>query len=109
MEEYPVPQRPRVYSELLNGVRYNVAEIKKVAIFPSKAGKITISPLVLNVDLVVQRRRSRRSRSLFDDFFDNPFGQFRQSGHYFLATAGNRKTAKFLRIGGRFPGALIGR
>lgn len=75
VEEYPVPQRPRVYSELLNGVRYNVAEIKKVAIFPSKAGKITISPLVLNVDLVVQRRRSRRSRSLFDDFFDNPFGQ----------------------------------
>ncbi len=75
VEEYPSPRRPQIYTETVNGVRYNVAEIKKVAVFPSRAGKITISPLNMIVELVVPRQRPRGPSSLFDDFFSDPFSQ----------------------------------
>ncbi|UCF64233.1 MAG: protein BatD, partial [bacterium] len=75
VEEYPVPRRPSVYSETIQGVRYNVAEIRKVAVFPSRSGKITISPMEMIVDAVIPRKQQRRSRSLFDDFFSDPFSQ----------------------------------
>jgi hypothetical protein len=75
VEEYPTVQRPRIYTETLKGVRYNVAEIRKVAIFPSKSGKLTISPLEMIVDVVVRRQRRRDPFSVFDDFFNDPFGQ----------------------------------
>jgi predicted lipase len=75
VEEYPIPQRPPISTEKINGVSYNVAEIKKVAVFPSKSGKITISPLEMVVDLVVPRKKRKTPRSLFDDFFSDPFSQ----------------------------------
>ncbi len=75
VEEYPTPRRPSIHSETVNGVRFNVAEIKKVAVFPSKAGNISISPLVMVVDLAVPRQRPRDPFSLFDDFFSDPFSQ----------------------------------
>ncbi len=74
VEDYPIPQRPKIYTETLNGVQYNVAEIRKVALFPSRAGKITVSPMELIVETVI-RQRSRNSRDLFDSFFNDPFGQ----------------------------------
>jgi hypothetical protein len=75
VEEYPIPKRPTISTETINGVKYNVAEIRKVAVFPSKAGKISISPLEMIVDLVVPRKQRRTPRSLFDDFFNDPFSQ----------------------------------
>lgn len=75
VEEYPTPRRPAVYNETINNVRYNVAEIKKVAVFPSKDGKITISPLELMLEIAVPRQKPRDPFSLFDDFFSDPFSQ----------------------------------
>lgn len=70
VEEYPIRKRPRVYTETVRGVQYNVAEIKKMAVFPSRPGKITISPLELMVETVVRSS----SRDPFD-FFNDPFGR----------------------------------
>ncbi len=75
VEEYPSPQRPKIYNETINGLQYNVAEIKKVALFPSKAGKLTVSPLNMLVEVVVRRQKTRDRFSIFDDFFNDPFGQ----------------------------------
>jgi len=75
VEEYPVPRRPRIYTETIKGVQYNVAEIRKVAIFPNRSGKITVTPLELLVETVVRRQRSRDPFDMFDDFFGDPFGQ----------------------------------
>jgi BatD DUF11 like domain len=75
VEEYPTARRPAVYNETINNIRYNVAEIKKVAVFPSKDGKITISPLELMVDIAVPRQKPRDPFNLFDDFFSDPFSQ----------------------------------
>ncbi|MFZ0392145.1 MAG: BatD family protein [Calditrichia bacterium] len=70
VEEYPLPRNTRVYTQVLNGQRYNVADIKKIAVFPSRAGKITVSPLVMRIETVIRKR----SRDPFD-FFNDPFGQ----------------------------------
>lgn len=36
---------PVQYNETVNGIRYTVAEIRKVALFPQKTGKLTIDPI----------------------------------------------------------------
>ncbi len=74
VEEYKIPQNIPVKQEVINGVQYSVAEVKKFAVFPTKPGELTISPLQLSVD-VVQRRRRRDPFSAFDDFFNDPLGR----------------------------------
>jgi hypothetical protein len=74
VEEYPINKDIPITQEVVNGVQYNVAVIKKLALFPTKSGELTISPMQLKVDVVVQQRR-RDPFSLFDDFFDSPFGR----------------------------------
>jgi len=72
VEEYPIPQRPRITTEIVNGVQYNVAEIRRIAVFPSRSGKVIISPMEFNVEMVVPRRRPR---DLFEEFFSDPFNR----------------------------------
>ncbi|MFQ5864860.1 MAG: BatD family protein [bacterium] len=76
-EEFPTPQRPTLYDEVLNGRRYRVAEIKKLALFPQGPGTKTLDPLIVECEIQVQRRRSRRD--IFDSFFDDPFFGFTRS------------------------------
>lgn len=75
VEEYEIPQTNiPVTQETINGVRYNVAEIKKMALFPGKSGELTVTPMQLAVN-VVERRRRRDPFGSFDDFFSDPFGR----------------------------------
>lgn len=75
VEEYEIPQTNiPVTQETVNGVRYNVAEIKKMALFPTKSGELTVTPMQLAVN-VVERRRRRDPFGSFDDFFSDPFGR----------------------------------
>ncbi len=73
VEEYQIPQNIPISTEVINGVKYNVAVVKRLALFPSRAGTLEISPAQLSVN-VVQRRR-RDPFNLFDDFFEDPFGR----------------------------------
>lgn len=57
--------------EIVDGVRYTVATLQKMALFPTTAGPKTLSPLVLDCDVRVRRA----SRSIFDDSFFDPFGR----------------------------------
>jgi len=74
VEEYPIDKNIPITQEVVNGVQYNVAEIRKMALFPSKTGKLVISPMELEVEAIV-RRRQRDPFNLFDDFFQDSFGQ----------------------------------
>lgn len=74
VEEYEIPQNIPVTQEVVNGVQYNVAEVKKFALFPTKTGDLTLTPMQLAVN-VVERRRRRDPFSAFDSFFDDPFGR----------------------------------
>lgn len=61
------------YTEVYNGQKYNVAEIKKFALFPQRAGKIEIE----SGDAVCQgqvRAQGKKSNDpFFDNFFNDPF------------------------------------
>jgi molybdopterin converting factor small subunit len=57
--------------EMYNGERYQAAEIKRVALFPTKSGKLKITPFELSVPVIVRSRRS--SRDIFDNFFNDSF------------------------------------
>ena len=71
VEEFPIDRQPETKAEVLEGKRYTVATIKRMALFPMTPGKKTIDPLGIECEVRVQRR----SRSIFDDFFSDPFGR----------------------------------
>ena len=61
------------YKENYKGQAYNVAEIKKVALFPQQSGKVTITPLELTCQAQVKAQTQSRSRDPFESFFNDPF------------------------------------
>jgi oxygen tolerance protein BatD len=72
-EEFKLPGQPPISREIVNGVEYQVATLRQLALFPTQSGEFNIEPLSITVDAVVKRKK--RSRSVFDSFFDDPFGQ----------------------------------
>lgn len=53
--------------EIVDGVPYYVAELKKTILFPQRAGTLEIDPL--EMDIVLRIRNNNRPRSIFDQFF----------------------------------------
>jgi len=64
-------QRPSTSTEIINGVQYTVATVQRMVLFPTSPGKKTLDPLEVECEVQVQATR----RSLFDDFFSDPFGR----------------------------------
>ena len=56
-----------ITQETVDGKQYNVSVLKKTYLIPQRSGKITIDPM--DADFVVRQQSSRRSQSLFDQFF----------------------------------------
>ncbi len=70
IEEYAMPQQPVLSTEVIDGISYQSAVIKKLELFPAKSGELTLEPLVIQADVIV---RSRTPRSFFDFDFDSFF------------------------------------
>lgn len=70
-EEIPTSNTINWEIEMYNGERFRTAVIKKVALFPSKAGELSVTPFELDVPIVVKKRRT--SNTFFDDFFNDSF------------------------------------
>jgi hypothetical protein len=68
-EEFPMGKQPKTYREIYQGREFLIAEIRKIALFPTEIGKKTISPMQITCDVRMQTSR----RSVFDSFFDDPF------------------------------------
>ena len=47
VEDYPQPRQPHTQAEVIDGRRYMVAQIRKMALFPTGAGEKEVGPLVL--------------------------------------------------------------
>ncbi len=58
--------------EMYKGVRYRSAILKKVALFPTKSGKLTVTPFELEIPVIV-KRRAARTNDPFDSFFNDSF------------------------------------
>lgn len=76
-EDLSVGQQIKQYEETVDGRRYQVAEIRRGALFAQESGKLDIEPLDLNVLAMVQQQR-RRTGSIWD-LFDDPFFNSRQA------------------------------
>jgi len=62
------------YEETYKGKRYNVAEIKKYALFPQRSGKLTIEPAEAICQAQLKTKTQRRTNDpFFDNFFNDPF------------------------------------
>lgn len=63
-------EQPKQYQETVNGEKYMVAEIRRIALFPQKSGKLTIEPL--EVECLAQIKVKSKNNA-FDQFFNDPF------------------------------------
>ena len=65
----------RQTTEIINGQKYMVAEIRKVALFPQKSGKLVIDPLEVSIVAQLQKKakRSASNDPFFDNFFNDAF------------------------------------
>lgn len=105
-EDFDIPQQPRTYEEIIDGKKYLVAEIKKTALFPTESGEKIIEPM--QIDCEVRLRSRRRSRDIFEDFFDSSslFGRRVRTS---IASKPLKITVKPLPLEGRpsdFSGAV---
>jgi len=96
-EELFVPKQIDFRDTRIQGVRYKTATLYKIALFPTKTGDLDLSPMTVKCQVVV--RKSRRSRSIWDDpFFNsvdpffNPFG--RETTTKILRSADKKITVK---------------
>jgi hypothetical protein len=70
-EELFVPKQVDFRDTRIQGVRYKVATLYKVALFPTKSGTLTLPSMAVKCNVEV--RRSRRRRGFWDDPFFNSF------------------------------------
>ncbi|MEN8193477.1 MAG: BatD family protein [Bacteroidota bacterium] len=70
-EELETSNNIRFDVEMYKGVRYRSAVLKKVALFPTKSGKLTVTPFELEIPVLIKRRQ--RSNDPFDTFFNDSF------------------------------------
>lgn len=72
VEDFPPDKTVRRTEQFLNGQRYVVADVRKIALFPTQAGVFTVDPGTLSATVEV------RSEDNFDTFFSgNIFGSRR--------------------------------
>ncbi len=60
-----------LHTENIDGVNYNTGVLKKTILFPQKSGKLEIDPLAM--ECLVRVKTQSRRKSIWDDFFDDPF------------------------------------
>ncbi len=78
--------QPAVTREEVNGQIYQVAEIRRMAVFPQRSGDITIEAMDVETTVRMPSQDRRRPGSIFDDFFGgSPFGRHRTVQHQVTA------------------------
>ncbi len=78
VEELDEQAAPQLEKEMHDGKMYQVATLRKVLVYPQRAGKLNIQPMGLEVVAHLQTGTSRRQRvstgdPFFDAFFNDPF------------------------------------
>ncbi|MDP4281289.1 MAG: BatD family protein [Bacteroidota bacterium] len=62
------------YTQTINGEQYIVADIRKIALFPLKSGRLTIDPLEMECVAQIKRQvKTKTGDPFFDDFFNDSF------------------------------------
>lgn len=69
-EELFIPQQVNFKDIVLEGVSYKIATLYRIALFPTKAGRLELTPMTMNCNVVVKSK----SNSFFNDPFFGSFG-----------------------------------
>ncbi len=78
-QDITMPQQLQFHSENYEGANYKVAEIKKMVVFPQRAGTLELDPMEGEVIARVQgKRQQQNSNDPFSQFFNDPFFNFNQ-------------------------------
>jgi hypothetical protein len=72
-QDIPMPQQLQFRQESVDGVAYNVADLKKTVLFPQRSGTLTVDAMTGEVIARLQVKRQGRSNDPFDQFFNDPF------------------------------------
>ncbi len=71
IEEFPDIKNPQSNKIMIDGNQYYAATIKRIALFPTESGKLSIEPLITKCEVVLPKKK-RKTNSFFDDpFFSN--------------------------------------
>ena len=81
VEEINVPNTISFSTETYDGKQYKVGLLKKVALFPSQLGELSVTPMALEIPVQVQAKR-RGAGDIFDQFFNDPFFNNVQTVNY---------------------------
>ncbi len=60
-------------TEIVDGKRFNVAVLKRAALFPTQSGKLEVTPFELTIPIAI--RKNRNLNNFWDSFFDDPFNR----------------------------------
>lgn len=69
-EELFIPQQVNFKDVVLEGVSYKMATLYRIALFPTKAGRLELTPMTMNCNVVVKSK----SNNFFNDPFFGSFG-----------------------------------
>ena len=64
-EDLDVEQRATMRTEIINGLRYNAVTLKRVALFPTRSGPLTVEPLRIESEVALPRGSSAFRSLLF--------------------------------------------
>lgn len=70
-EELETSNNINFTTETYEGKKFKVGILKKVALFPTQTGELSVTPFELDVPVQIQKKR--RNNNVFDDFFNDPF------------------------------------
>lgn len=59
--------------EVIDNTMFYVQTVKKVVLVPLRSGKLTVEPMKMDCVVRLQVQGGSRRRSMWDDFFDDPF------------------------------------
>ncbi len=64
-----VPNNPQIQvtNENIDGVNYQVGELKRTYLFAQRSGKLEIEPM--NIECIVRKQSNKRPRDVFEQFF----------------------------------------
>ncbi len=74
-EELESINRIMFTTEVVDGKKFNVAVLKRAALFPTQTGQLSVTPFELTIPVSIPKPRKRGD--IFDEFFNDPF--FNQS------------------------------
>lgn len=66
-QDAPGNQQIQVTTENMDGVTYQVGELKRTYLFAQRSGKLEIEPM--NIECVVRKQSNKRPRDIFEQFF----------------------------------------